>query len=118
VPELNKLYEEYAPRGVQFVGLTVEKPGADAARVREFAREFKMSYRLGYADPDVALALMAATAIPQTLVVAADGHIAFRIRGYSNKIPQILRDNIEKTLNPTAEPPTAAATPAQPATRP
>ena len=111
IPELNKAREEYAARGVEFVGLTTENPQDDAERVREFAREFKMDYKLGWADRETALALMNGTPIPQTLVVAADGRVVIRFRGYSDKIvPRLLRDGIDKALGlPPAAP---AAVPA------
>jgi len=121
IPELNKLHEEYAPRGVEFVGLTVESPGAASEKVTEFAREYKMAYRVGWADPDVAAALMTRKSIPQTIVVAADGRIVARFVGYSKRIPQMIRAGIEQALEPPpaeaeedeeAEP--APAAPAQP----
>ena len=116
IPELNKLYEEYAPRGVEFVGLTVERPGAASAKVREFARVYGVAYKLGWADPDVALALMSGTSIPQTLVIARDGRVVLRVRGYSGRIPQVLRAGLEKALDtpPPAESPAETA-PAPPA---
>jgi thiol-disulfide isomerase/thioredoxin len=100
IPELNKLREEFAPRGVEFVGLTVESPGSESEKVREFAREHSMDYKVGWADPDVALALMSKRAVPQTLVVAADGRIVERFVGYSTYIPNMLRQSIEKALAP------------------
>ena len=103
IPELNKLHEEYAPRGVGFVGLTTESPGAESERVRAFAREFKMEYRVGWADPDVAAALMTRKAIPQTIIVAADGRIVARFVGYSKRISQMLRAAIEQALEPPPE---------------
>jgi len=99
IPELNKVREEYAARGVEFVGLTTENPQLDVERVRDFAREFKMGHKLGWADAETAGALMTGTAIPQTLVVAPDGRVVIRFRGYSDKIvPRMLRDGIEKAL--------------------
>ena len=103
IPELNKLHEEYSPRGVEFVGLTTESPGAESEKVREFARNFKMAYRLGWADPDVALALMTKRAIPQTLVVAADGRIVARFVGFSKRTSPLLRAGIERALEPPEE---------------
>jgi thiol-disulfide isomerase/thioredoxin len=121
IPELNKVREEYAARGVEFVGLTTENPQLDAERVRDFAREFKVEHKLGWADAETALALMSGTAIPQTLVIAADGRVVIRFRGYSDKIvPRLLRDGIEKALNPPPAPDPAAApsVPGAPARRP
>jgi thiol-disulfide isomerase/thioredoxin len=103
IPELNKLREEYAPRGVEFVGLTVESPGAESEKVREFAHQSGMEYRVGWADPDVAAALMNRRAIPQTLVVAADGRIVARFVGYSKRVSQMLRAGIERALEPPPE---------------
>jgi len=112
IPELNKVRGEYAARGVEFVGLTTENPQLDAARVREFAREFKMEYKLGWADEATAGALRAGTAVPQTHVIAADGRVVIRFRGYSDKIvPRMLRDGIEKALS---LPPTAPAAESRP----
>ena len=127
VPELNKARAEYAARGVEFIGLTTENPAEDAERVREFAREFKMEYKVGWADAETALALRSGTAIPQTLVIAPDGRVVIRFRGYSDKIvPRMLRDGIEKALGPppAAVPPVAAPaaesrpSPSAPAARP
>src|SRR5215216_1398129 len=42
IPGLNKVYEDYRARGVEFVGLTAEDPEEDAGRVREFVDEFRM----------------------------------------------------------------------------
>ncbi|HEX6185795.1 MAG TPA: TlpA disulfide reductase family protein [Pyrinomonadaceae bacterium] len=109
IPELNKARAEYAARGVEFVGLTTENPQLDAERVRDFAREFKMEYKVGWADAETAGALKMGSAIPQTLVVAADGRIVTRFRGYNDKIvPRMLRDGIEKALNPSPPPATPA----------
>src|SRR5687768_17344541 len=118
IPELNKLHKEYTARGVEFVGLTTEDPVAEAARVRTFAREFGMKYKLGWGDGKTLQALLAGNySIPQTFVVAADGRVVTRFRGYSNVLPELMRRSIEKALDPTYEPPAPPAAPAAP-TRP
>ena len=116
IPELNKARAEYAARGVEFIGLSTENPAEDAERVREFAREFKMEYKIGWADVETAVALRSGTAIPQTLVIAPDGRVVIRFRGYSDKIvPKMLRDGIEKALGqPTAAVPPVATPAAEP----
>ena len=114
IPELNKLHKEYSARGVEFVGLTTESPAADGARVRDFAREFGMKYKLGWGDGKTLQTLLAGNySIPQTLVVAADGRVVTRFRGFSSVVPQMMRRSIEKALDPTYEPPAppAAETP-------
>jgi thiol-disulfide isomerase/thioredoxin len=58
IPDFEDVRRDYAGRGVEFVGLTVESPGADAARVRQFLRDVKFGFRLGWADRETAVALM------------------------------------------------------------
>jgi len=113
IPELVRLHEEFSERGVEFVGLTTEDPATDAERVRDFVTQFGMRYKLGWADHDTALALLAGrSSIPQTLVVAPDGHIAARFRGYSPRLPPMLRAAIEKALEPA--PPAETLPPPRP----
>lgn len=120
IPELNKLREEFGPRGVEFVGLTTESPGAASVKVMEFASTFGMTYRVGWADPDVFAALVTRAAIPQTLIVGADGRVAARFVGYSKKVLPTLRAGIEEALKPPPEEEEDAdeAEPAQPSPSP
>src|SRR5215212_9795667 len=48
IPGLNKVYEDYRARGVEFVGLTAEDPEEASEKVREFVGELRMSYRVGW----------------------------------------------------------------------
>ena len=123
IPGLNKVYEEFRGRGVEFVGLTAEDPEEHAERVREFVKEFRMGYRIGWIDKETVLRLTAwsatgppragSFAIPQTFVVAADGHVVLRVRGYNPGVPEMIRAGIRKALEATPAPaPTPAPTPA------
>ena len=123
IPGLNKVYEEYRGRGVEFVGLTAEDPEENGERVREFVEEFRMDYRVGWIDRETALRLSVwnatgppragSFAIPQTFVVAADGHVVLRVRGYNPRVPEMIRAGIRKALEASPAPaPTPAPTPA------
>lgn len=121
IPGLNRVYEEYRERGVEFVGLTAEDPEEDAEGVREFVKEFRMSYRVGWIDKETVLKLTAwngsgppragSFAIPQTFVVAADGHVVLRVRGYNPRVPEMIRAGIRQALEASPTP-TPAPTPA------
>jgi hypothetical protein len=50
-------------------------------------------------------------------VVAADGHMVTKFRGYSGTVARMLRDGIEKALNPAFEPSPPRA-PSEPLPRP
>jgi thiol-disulfide isomerase/thioredoxin len=44
IPHLVELQNEYGARNVEVIGLTTEDPEADAGKVRDFAKEFKINY--------------------------------------------------------------------------
>lgn len=124
IPGFNKIYEDYRARGVEFVGLTAEDP-EDAETVREFVGEMKMTYRVGWIDKPTVLTLAnwntaqtrpGAFAIPQTFVVAADGHVVLRVRGYNPRVAEMIRAGVRKALELSPAP--APAQPGAAAGRP
>src|SRR6266436_7284690 len=49
VPEYEKVRKAYAGRAVEFIGLTGEDPVTSSSRVKQFVREYKFGFRLGWA---------------------------------------------------------------------
>lgn len=99
IPHLVALNNEFGGKGVEIIGLTTEDPNSAGEAVAEFAREFKINYRLGWARGDVAQALMnGRPTIPQTFVIAPGGRIVTKFMGYSDRIPEAIRAAI-KTAN-------------------
>jgi thiol-disulfide isomerase/thioredoxin len=97
IPHLIKLNNEYKSKGVEVVGLTTEDPASDAELVRDFAEEFKINYKLGWATADIALPLMKGSAsIPQTLVIAPGGRVLNRFRGFSPRLDEMIRAAVDK----------------------
>ena len=97
IPHLVDLHREYSGKGVQVIGLTTESPQSDTERVRSFAREMNINYKLGWARADVAQRLMAGNySIPQTFVIAPGGRIVTKSRGFSDRIPDMIRAAIDR----------------------
>jgi len=97
VPHLVELQNEYGGKGVEVIGLTTEDPEDAEELVRDFAKEFKINYKLGWSPREVSLALMNGnTSIPQTFVIAPGGRIVTKFRGFSNQIPSMIRAAIDK----------------------
>ena len=120
IPGFNKIYEEYRARGVEFVGLTSEDPEDRAELVNQFVGEFRMSYRVGWIDKPTVLKLATWNTqttrpgfftIPQTFVVAADGHVVLRVRGYNPRVVEMIRAGVRKALelSPAPQPSAPAA---------
>lgn len=119
IPGFNKLHADYSARGVEFVGLTTEDPELDGDKVRGFAREMGMRYRLGWVAKETARDITAwgpsarpgRFLLPQTVVVAADGQIVLHVRGYNPRVPDMVRAGVERALA-LPKPATDAAAPA------
>jgi thiol-disulfide isomerase/thioredoxin len=103
VPEYEKVRKEFTGRGVEFIGLTAEDPRTSSERVRRFVRDLNFGFRQAWADRETAAALMnGRNAIPQTLVIAADGRVLGHWRGYSpGQGGNRLRDMLEHALSET-----------------
>jgi len=104
VPEYEKVRKEFSGRDVEFIGLTAEDPRTSSDRVKQFARDLNFGFRLGWADHEMAVALMNGRgAIPQTLVITPDGRILSHWRGYSpGRAGNQLRATIERALSETS----------------
>src|SRR5689334_16329194 len=97
IPDYEKVRKEYAGKSVEFIGLTTEDPRTATGKVQKFVRDFNFGFRLGWADPETAHTLMGGrNVIPQTIVIAADGHIISHWRGYSRGQS---RDHLEQVLD-------------------
>lgn len=106
IPDFEEVRRDYSGRDVEFVGLTTEDPRTDSARVKEFLRDVKFGFRLGWADRETAVALMKGRlVIPQTFVITPDGHVVLHLRGYGRERGvSMLRNAIDLALEtPTAD---------------
>jgi len=92
IPELVRLHREFQAQGFEVVGLSTENPDASAESVRNFVSSFNMDYAVGWASPEVAVALMQGNGnIPQSFLITRDGRIIKRFVGFSpgNTPPQL-----------------------------
>ncbi|HZE73482.1 MAG TPA: TlpA disulfide reductase family protein [Pyrinomonadaceae bacterium] len=98
IPHLIDLEKRYGSKGLVIVGLNVGGPD-DRAEVPGFAREFDISYALGF--PDQALSdflLSDSDAIPQTFVFDRQGQLVQRYVGYSDSTAGELEEKIKAIL--------------------
>jgi len=96
VPEYEKVRKTYTNGDVVFIGLTMEDPRYESARVQKFVREVGFGFRLGGADRELALALTdGKRSIPQTLVIDPEGRIVSHWDGY---MPGRSGDRLDQTI--------------------
>lgn len=103
IPELIKLSDEYKSRGVELIGLTNEDPTEDEAKVRDFVKNQKITYRVGWGNQSVELGLMQGNVknvIPQSFVITGDGRVVAHMTGFNpTTTPEKLRQAVEQALN-------------------
>ena len=101
VPDYDNVRKEFAGRNVEFIGLTTEDPRTSSKQVRAFVRKLNFGFRVGWADRETARTLMnGSSAIPQTLVIAPDGHVISHWEGYARgQSGDRLRSSIHEGLS-------------------
>jgi thiol-disulfide isomerase/thioredoxin len=86
-PALQAASEALAPRGVKFLGVNIREDG-NQARAKAFERTYGITYPSLFDSTGYLLALrgvVAANAVPSTVIVDAQGRIAARISGPTTK---------------------------------
>jgi len=77
IPELQKLHEHYAPRGLEVVGVSVDESGVES--VRSFvAEQAKMTYPIVLDDAGKIADLLQTTVLPTTVLVDRNGRIVWK----------------------------------------
>jgi thiol-disulfide isomerase/thioredoxin len=101
VPELVKIQDEYGPKGVEVIGLDID-PDNDSETpeaVKAFAKEFKINYKVAFAEAELAKSLMRGGNIPQSLVVGRDGQVVVQFTGFNaQSTPKRMRAAIDQAL--------------------
>jgi thiol-disulfide isomerase/thioredoxin len=83
IPHLVEMAEEYKSRGVEVIGLTTEDPGMDAQLVKEFSKQFKINYPIGWGLPIADGLMNGRNGIPQTIIIGRDGKVKRHFVGFN-----------------------------------
>lgn len=89
IPHLVELADQYRKDGLIVIGLTTENYETQKERVKSFAKEYGMTYQVGFASEQLYMSFnsgSAAMRIPQTLIFGTDGKLVKRLIGYNNRI--------------------------------
>lgn len=97
MPELQALDEEYGPRGLRVVGVSIDGRGAEDA-VRRFLEDYGIGFTILH-DPDERVTRAFRTAgVPETFLIGRDGRVAARWIGMLKPDDPTIRERIEKAL--------------------
>lgn len=86
------------------IGLSTEDPEGSADSVKSFVEAFKVDYHVGWAPPEVTLALYQVApqqnAIPQSFIISREGVILRKFIGFNQTYtPPQIRQALEDALN-------------------
>jgi cytochrome c-type biogenesis protein len=97
IPILQALHERYASRGLELVGVSVDARGEEET-IREFARDFKMTYPL-WLDPDERVqSTFLAIGVPATFLIDREGVLRWRHVGPVRANDTTLMRELERAL--------------------
>lgn len=107
VPEMNRIHDAYAPRGVAFYGVQAEVTVPDAD-VTKYAKEYRYSFPLLLDPRQELIRYVHATTVPQAAVLTPDGKLQYlgrvdnRVADFGKQRPQAteadLRDALDAVL--------------------
>lgn len=99
IPYLQSLYERHRGDGLEIVGVSVDARGQDSA-IREFAKEFRMTYPI-WRDPDERVqSLYLALGVPASYLIDRAGVLRWRrlgtIHAGDTTLTRALADALER----------------------
>lgn len=97
VPVLQALHERYEARGFELIGVSVDGRGEEAT-IREFARDFGMTYALWHDPEERVQSAFLAVGVPATFLIDRDGVLRWRHVGPVRATDTTLVREIERAL--------------------
>lgn len=98
IPQLEALHQQYQARGLEVIGVSVDNGGMEAG-IREFTRDFKMTYPI-WLDPDERVSARFLTiGVPETFLIDRAGVIRWRKIGPIQHGDTTLTAALERALD-------------------
>jgi thiol-disulfide isomerase/thioredoxin len=102
IPELVAIQREMRNKGVEVIGLTLEDPAIDRARVESFTRQFSINYRVGFL-PEEMFRLFNVNdprgPIPQTFIFDRQGRLIDHLKGFRRDFRQWAEGALQYALD-------------------
>lgn len=100
MPDLQALHEEFGGAGLRVVGVSIDAAGADEM-VREFLEDYGITYTILRDPADRITSLFPAPGVPNTILIDAEGKVAWRRLGEVTADDPSLREAIARALPAT-----------------
>jgi len=80
MPSMQRLHDEYGPKGLKIVAVSVDDAGAEDA-IRDFARAYGLTFEILHDAPGAIQRRYQTTGVPETFVIGRDGVIRKKVIG-------------------------------------
>lgn len=80
MPSIERLYQQFGPRGLKVVAVSADDPGADST-IRAFVREYHLTFDVLHDTTKTVERLYQLTGYPETVIIGRDGIIRKKIAG-------------------------------------
>ena len=77
VPELKKLYADFQPKGVRFIGLFPNTTISNTTTIKQFAEKYRIPFTLCLDESQTYVRRFSATVTPQAFFTDADGTVLY-----------------------------------------
>ena len=98
MPSIEQLYQTYAPKGLKVVAVSIDDPNS-AEGVREFARQFGLTFDILHDGAGTIQQIYQTTGVPETIVIGRDGVIRNKVVGAVDWYSDSNRKLIERFLS-------------------
>ncbi len=102
MPSIEKLHEQYGPKGLKVVAVSIDDPGTDA-QIREFVKSFGLTFQILHDPKNVISADYQVGGYPETFVIGRDGVIRKKVMEATDWNSPENRALIERLLAEKAE---------------
>jgi thiol-disulfide isomerase/thioredoxin len=102
IPHLIQLYGNYRERGLELIGMDVDK--GDVETIRKFVKSMDIPYPIVVASDDVVKSYRV-TGIPATFLIDKEGNLREKIAGFSDTIAQELTRKVAELTSEKSNPP-------------
>ncbi|HEU4989077.1 MAG TPA: TlpA disulfide reductase family protein [Gemmatimonadaceae bacterium] len=95
MPSFERLYRDYAPRGLRILAVSVDDPGMDAA-IRDFAQRYDLTFDVLHDRRERVMDRYQVRGVPETILIGADGRIVGTqyIRDWASPASRALVDSL------------------------
>jgi thiol-disulfide isomerase/thioredoxin len=98
IPHLISLYKNYQSKGVEVIGISMDK--GEIERVRNFVKSMNIPYPIAIASPEV-VQNYRVTNLPTTFFINKEGKIQEKIVGFNSQIAERMKTLLEELSSGT-----------------